>query len=104
MAEPGRLNQQTIRFPLAQQGIQPHLHRQAVDAAHTAAGNFFEQGAAIGQQSAIDTHFAKLINQHGPFFICRLVGQQMKNRGRFTAAEKPRDQVGFGHIFSRIQM
>ena len=33
-----------------------------------------------------------------------LIGQQMQNRRGFAAAEKPRDQVGFGHFFSRINV
>ena len=71
----------------AQQGVQPNLHRQAIDAAHAAAGDLFEQGAAVGQQRAVYPDFAKLVNQYGPFFIRRLLRQQMKNRGRLTAAE-----------------
>jgi hypothetical protein len=54
MAKPGGFNQQAIGFALAQQGIQPNLHRQAVDAAHAAAGDLFEQGAAVGQQRAVN--------------------------------------------------
>ncbi len=41
MAKSGRFNQQAIGFSLAQQGIQSNLHRQAVNAAHAAAGDLF---------------------------------------------------------------
>lgn len=62
-------------------------------------GISFEQGAAVGQQRAVYPDFAKLVNQYGPFFIRRLLRQQMKNRGRLTAAEKAGDQIGSGHSF-----
>lgn len=67
MAKAGGFDQQAIGFTLAQQGIQPNLHRQAVNAAHAAAGDLFEQGAAVGQQRAVYPDFAKLIHQYGPF-------------------------------------
>ena len=46
VAQTGGFDQQAIGFALAQQGVQPNLHRQAIDAAHAAAGDLFEQGAA----------------------------------------------------------
>ena len=104
MAKPGGFNQQAIGFALAQQGVEPDLHRQTVHAAHAAAGDLFEQRAAFRQQPAVNAHFTKLVDQHGPFFIRGLMGQQMQNRRRLAAAEKPRDQIGFGHFFSRINV
>ena len=67
MAQAGRLNQQTVRLALAQQGIQSDLHRQAIDAAHAATGDLFKQCAGIGEQCAVNADFAKLIHQYCPF-------------------------------------
>lgn len=77
-------------FALAQQGVQP-TYRQAIDAAHAAAG-IFEQ-APLSASSAPSIRLAKLVNQYGPFFIRRLLRQQIKNRGRLTAAEKARSNL-----------
>jgi hypothetical protein len=54
--------------------------------------------APLSASSAVYPDFAKLVNQYGPFFIRRLLRQQMKNRGRLTAAEKAGDQIGSGHF------
>lgn len=100
MPQPGGLNQQTVRLALTQQRIQPDLHRQTIHAAHTPARDLFHHRAAVGEQRAVDPHFAKFVDQHGPLFRRVFIGQQMQNGRSFTAAEKTGDQVGFGHVRS----
>lgn len=97
MPEPGRLDQQPVRFGLLQQHIQAHLHRQAVDAAHAAAGDLFEHRAGVRQQRAVDADLAEFIDQYRPAFVFGLMGQQMADGGGFTAAEEAGNQIGFGH-------
>ena len=46
MTQPGGFNQQAVRFALTQQGIEPDLHRQAIDAAHASAGDLFNHRTA----------------------------------------------------------
>lgn len=97
MPKPGWLDQQPVRFGLLQQHIQTHLHRQAVDAAHTAAGDLFEHRAAVRQQRAVDADFAEFIDQYRPALMLGFMSQQMADGGGFTAAEEAGNQIGFGH-------
>ncbi len=97
MPEPGRLDQQPVRFGLLQQHIQAHLHRQAVNATHATAGDLFEHRAAVRQQRAVDADLAEFVDQYRPAFLVGLMSQQMADGGGFTAAEKAGNQIGFGH-------
>lgn len=68
MPQSSWFDQQAVWFSLTQQGIQSNLHGQAVHAAHTAAGDLFEQRAAISKQSAVNADLTELIDQYRPFF------------------------------------
>lgn len=104
MAQTGGFDQQAIGFAWRSRVFSPTCIGRPLTQHHAAAGDLFEQGAAIGQQRAVYPDFAKLVNQYGPFFIRRLLRQQMKNRGRLTAAEKAGDQIGSGHSFLGINV
>ena len=78
MTEPGRFNQEPVGLALSQQGIQPHLHRQAVDTAHASPWDLLYQRPVIGHQRAINADLAKFIDQHGPLFVRIFIGQQVQ--------------------------
>ena len=97
MTKAGGFNEQHIGLFPGNQHIQAHLERQAGHAAQAAARHFFHHRALRRQNGAIDADFAKLIHQHGPFFMGRLVLQQVQNGGGFANAQKTGNQVGADH-------
>ncbi|MNY15432.1 hypothetical protein D3C86_1486430 [compost metagenome] len=96
MAQPRRLNEQSIRPCLAQQTTETNLKRRAIDATQTAPGHFAQCDTigVTGQQRGIEADLAELVDQYRPALTRWTLRQQVPDQAGLAGPQWPGDDVG----------